>query len=234
MVSADPMADWLGSVTSLSNSSGALANTYAYDSFGKVTASTSTVTNPLQYTAREFDTETNLNYYRARYYDPQIGRFIAEDAIRFHSGVNFYGYVSNNPTLFVDPSGNCLDIQDFVDWVDAHSTDHYDPQKNGHCALHIRSGLQDAGINTSNHPTGAKDYGPYLTKWGFSSVSQEGYTAETGDIVVVQPASPQGSGHIESWDGSQWVSDYKQGSKKISPYSTSTPYAIYRSTDQCP
>jgi YD repeat-containing protein len=58
-------ADGLGSVTSLSNSSGALANTYTYDSFGNVTASTGILTNPLRYTAREFDTETKLNYYRA-------------------------------------------------------------------------------------------------------------------------------------------------------------------------
>ncbi len=45
---------------SLSNSTGAFANTYAYDSFGKLTASTGTLTNPFQYTGREFDSETGL------------------------------------------------------------------------------------------------------------------------------------------------------------------------------
>ena len=44
------LADGLGSITSLSNAPGALANTYTYDSFGKLTASTGTLTNPLQYT----------------------------------------------------------------------------------------------------------------------------------------------------------------------------------------
>jgi RHS repeat-associated protein len=44
-------------------------------------------------------------YYRARYYDPQVGRFLNEDPIRFAGSVNFYPYVSNNPVLRIDPSG---------------------------------------------------------------------------------------------------------------------------------
>ena len=72
-------ADGLGSVTSLSNAAGSIANTYTYDSFGKLTASTGSLVNPFQYTARESDTETGLYYYRARYYDPSSGRFISED-----------------------------------------------------------------------------------------------------------------------------------------------------------
>ena len=64
-------ADALGSITSLSNGAGALAQTYTFDSFGNQTASSGSVTNPFQYTGREFDTETSLYYYRARYYDPR-------------------------------------------------------------------------------------------------------------------------------------------------------------------
>lgn len=44
-------------------------------------------------------------YYRARYYDPKVGRFISEDPIGFDGGDNFYGYVENQPTLAKDPSG---------------------------------------------------------------------------------------------------------------------------------
>jgi hypothetical protein len=47
--------DGLGSISSLTNSAGALANTYTYDSFGKVTSSTGTLTNQFQYTGREFE-----------------------------------------------------------------------------------------------------------------------------------------------------------------------------------
>jgi len=109
-------ADGLGSVTSLTNSSGTIANSYTYDSFGKLTASTGSVTNPFQYTGRDFDPETGLHYYRARYYDPSTAGFLSEDPVGFRSGVDFYRYVLNNPVLLDDslglsPSGgsNCGD-----------------------------------------------------------------------------------------------------------------------------
>jgi RHS repeat-associated protein len=97
--------DGLGSVTSLTSSAGEVANTYTYDSFGNLTASTGTLSNPFRYTAREFDTETNLYFYRARYYDQSTGRFIAEDPIEFDGGKNFYRYVGNNPISRTDPRG---------------------------------------------------------------------------------------------------------------------------------
>jgi RHS repeat-associated protein len=98
-------ADGLGSATSLSNLAGVLANTYTYDSFGKLTASTGTIINPFQYTAREFDSETGIYSYRARYYDTSVGRFISEDPSGFAGDGNFYAYTANNPVLYIDPSG---------------------------------------------------------------------------------------------------------------------------------
>jgi RHS repeat-associated protein len=89
--------DGTGSVTSLSSSAGNLANTYTFDSFGKLTASTGTLTNPFGFTGRDFDQEMGLNYYRTRYYDPNVGRFISEDVSGFAGGINFYDYVENNP-----------------------------------------------------------------------------------------------------------------------------------------
>ena len=103
--------DGLGSVTSLSNSAGAVAQTYTYDNYGNVTASTGTLVNPFQYTGREFDPETGLNYNRARYYNPATGRFISEDPLGFGGGnPNVYAYVGNNPTNYLDPIGltNCV------------------------------------------------------------------------------------------------------------------------------
>ena len=58
--------DGLGSVTSLSNSAGTLADSYAYDSFGKLVTSSGTLINRFQYAAREFDAETGLYQNRAR------------------------------------------------------------------------------------------------------------------------------------------------------------------------
>jgi RHS repeat-associated protein len=100
-------ADGLGSVTSLTDPTGATAATYTYDSFGFMTASTGSATNWYRYTARQFDSDTGLYYYRARYYDPTIGRFLNEDPIRLRAGVNFYDYVQNKPLDSKDPSGLC-------------------------------------------------------------------------------------------------------------------------------
>jgi RHS repeat-associated protein len=57
------------------------------------------------YTGREYDEYTGLMYYRARFYDPQIGRFISEDPIEFEGGINWYAYVDNDPINFIDPYG---------------------------------------------------------------------------------------------------------------------------------
>jgi RHS repeat-associated protein len=98
--------DGLGSISSLSNSAGALADTYTYDSFGKLVASTGTLTSPFQYTGREFDPEAGLNYNSARYYNPTTGRFISQDPLGFGGGnPNVYEYVGNNSLNFIDPIG---------------------------------------------------------------------------------------------------------------------------------
>jgi len=58
------------------------------------------------FTGREWDPDTQLHYYRARYYDATIGRFLSEDPIRHAKGdENFYSYVRNDPTTWSDPFG---------------------------------------------------------------------------------------------------------------------------------
>jgi RHS repeat-associated protein len=98
-------ADGLSSISSLTNASGTIAATYTYDNFGNLSASTGTLSNPLRYTAREFDPEIGIYEYRARYYDQNVGRFISEDPLQFDGGDNFYAYTENNPVLYVDPFG---------------------------------------------------------------------------------------------------------------------------------
>jgi RHS repeat-associated protein len=125
--------DGLGSVTSLSSTSGALGNnTYTYDSYGNTTTS-ATVVNPFRYTGREFDSETGIYYYRARYYDQSVGRFLGEDPIGFRGGVNFYAYVRNNPANLVDPRG-LLQMQDSV--TSAHAQCDKDPDQKRRCQCH--------------------------------------------------------------------------------------------------
>jgi RHS repeat-associated protein len=61
--------------------------------------------NPYRYTARDYDSETGLQYSRARYFDSQTGRFLSEDPLGFDAAINFYGYVGNNPARSSDPLG---------------------------------------------------------------------------------------------------------------------------------
>src|SRR5881296_3857882 len=76
-----------------------------YEPFGKTTATGATSSSTFQYTGREND-GTGLYYYRARYYNPTLQRFISEDPIGFGGGSpNLYSYVSNSPTNGSDPSG---------------------------------------------------------------------------------------------------------------------------------
>jgi len=99
-------ADGLGSVVALTKSTGTAANTYfGYNTFGGMPAPSETVANPFRFTGREWDSETSLYYYRARYYDSLFGRFLSEDPLNLSEGMNFYEYVNNNPVLFNDPFG---------------------------------------------------------------------------------------------------------------------------------
>ena len=109
------LADRLGTVNDLVDNNGVVANHITYDSFGKVVAQINAgMEFRYGYTGREQDSETGLDYYRARYYDAGNGRFISEDPLGFGAGDgNLTRYVFNSPTNFVDPSG--LDVSAIFD-----------------------------------------------------------------------------------------------------------------------
>ena len=98
--------DGLGSVVNLTDSNGYIAKTYTYKSFGEINSETGSVVQPFAFTGREYDPESGLYFYRARYYDPRAGRFLTKDPIGFAGGdVNLYRYTRNNPINFTDPRG---------------------------------------------------------------------------------------------------------------------------------
>jgi len=102
------LTDALGSTIGLADSAGSVVTSYAYTPFGDTTTIGADSDNGFQFTGRENDGGTGLYYYRARYYNPVLGRFISEDPIGFAAGdVNLYAYVANSPTNAVDPSGLC-------------------------------------------------------------------------------------------------------------------------------
>jgi RHS repeat-associated protein len=117
--------DGMGSVREITDGEGKVVHRNEYDAFGNIVSVNGCPTAPeypaapgascdaafvpardfystYAYTGRQWDAETALYHYRARYYDPHIGRFISEDP---QWNPNLYAYVSNNPMKYTDPSG---------------------------------------------------------------------------------------------------------------------------------
>jgi RHS repeat-associated protein len=101
------LVDHLGSIVQTTDASATVTLTRQYDAWGDLLQGSAAA--GYAFTGREWDPETGLYYYRARYYEPKIARFVREDPIGFEGGVNFYAYVHNRPTRFTDPLG--LDIE---------------------------------------------------------------------------------------------------------------------------
>jgi RHS repeat-associated protein len=187
------LTDHLGTTSALTDSAGAVVETPNYDSFGNSAGSTRT---RYTYTGRERDPDTGLLYYRARFYDPELGRFLSEDPIGLAGGINPFAYVANNPVAYSDPRGLCP--QD--------SANPY-REKNKDCGIEVRfSGKlskQTPGFPTkTNKRTLGKNIGQDAkgnTKFGLrfeviGSVS-EGKIGHIG----------QGSTSIDLRNGGQWT-----------------------------
>ncbi len=105
------LTDGPGNVTGLVElPGGTLTNEYRYGPFGEAETVREGVPNPFRFTGREYDAETGLYFFRARYYDPEIGRFLSEDPAGLAGGINVYAY-AGDPVNLRDPSGmtpDCL------------------------------------------------------------------------------------------------------------------------------
>jgi RHS repeat-associated protein len=96
------LTDHLGSTIAMTSSLGAIIERSQYEAFG---VNSSGAQTRYGFTNRELDVSTGLIYYRARWYDPQQGRFLSEDPIGHEGGLNLYSYVDNDPISFTDPLG---------------------------------------------------------------------------------------------------------------------------------
>ncbi|APB71989.1 RHS repeat protein [Paenibacillus polymyxa] len=107
---AYPVYNGHGDIIEIRDSSGALLNQYQYDIWGNEEVKEEKVHNPFRYSGELWDDTTELQYLRARWYDPDSGRFINEDTydgeINDTLSLNLYTYVKNNPLSYVDPNGH--------------------------------------------------------------------------------------------------------------------------------
>jgi len=100
--------DGLGSTIAITDSDGEVVNSYAYSPEGLVGVGVpETIPNPFQYVGYfgVMAEGNGLYFMRARYYDPETGRFINKDPIGYMGGMNLYAYVQNNPVNWIDPEG---------------------------------------------------------------------------------------------------------------------------------
>lgn len=117
----------LWSVEAVSNSGGNVVERYTYDAYGQPSIYNGTgvalaangwgtphsaIENPWMFTGRQFDEETGIYFYRARYYDPGKGRFLQRDPLGYVGGLSLYDYVEDNPIKFVDPEGTIPVVRD--------------------------------------------------------------------------------------------------------------------------
>ena len=105
-----------GDIVAILNYAGTALVTYAYDAWGNIVSETYSASyeylanaNPFRYRGYYYDVETGFYYLQSRYYDPVTGRFINADSYINANGdlvgYNMYAYCSNNPVMYVDPSG---------------------------------------------------------------------------------------------------------------------------------
>jgi len=106
--------DSRGSTIALTGAAQTITDAYAYDSFGKVATSSGSTLNPFRYVGKYgvMEEGNGLNYVRARYYTPEIGRFVTKDLLtgddKDGQSLNRYVYALNNPVIFIDANGRLV------------------------------------------------------------------------------------------------------------------------------
>jgi RHS repeat-associated protein len=138
--------DHLGSTRALLNSDGSIAGTYTYSTFGAVTSHTGSATTPLTFAGQYADTESNLGYANARYYDPSSQSFLTVDPL-LDATLDPYGYAQDNPVNLADPNGDCPSAAEPVVWEADAGSCHvaitgigYDKQGRAHYNIRVWKG----------------------------------------------------------------------------------------------
>ena len=147
--------DYLGSPAAETNSNGDVLARMHYQPFGE---SIETPSDDAGYTGHKFDTDLDLSYMQARYYDPVIGRFYSNDPVdalghmqrgnRIAHGFNRYAYANNNPYKYTDPDGEFVFLAIAVVGAAITAYDTYQTYKNEGAGAAVKS-LAVGGVITA-------------------------------------------------------------------------------------
>jgi len=200
------LTDVLGSVMALTDAAGVLAETYQYDAYGRVhffsasgiQTGSSTLDNPYLFTGRLYDADAGIYYYRARYYHPELGRFLNPDPKGFIDGMNLYEYAMSNPLRYTDPRGTS------VKTCDAH-TFSFDVEKIKNMIPKFLSKYMDSGSIGISYQKCRECCGEKTKNAGKYVINKEvgvtvGWSGDTGYINT-----PWGI----SWDIDMWLYETK-------------------------
>ncbi len=104
------LTDALGSTRGLADRAGQLTDSYDYSPYGTLLRHSGSSDNPFLFTGEQYDPEAGLYYLRARYYSPELARFLSRDTyegtLTDPLSQNPYLYARGNPAVYVDPSGH--------------------------------------------------------------------------------------------------------------------------------
>ncbi len=104
--------DGFGSVRQLTDSTGAVTDTCDYDAWGNAVSVTGATPNVYRYRGEQYDADLNLYYFRARYFNPLMGRFLSRDPAEGKTAdsrtLHRYLYAAGDPVDLIDPSGRSL------------------------------------------------------------------------------------------------------------------------------
>jgi RHS repeat-associated protein len=214
------LSDRAGSSSVLTDALGDIATQYTYEPYGNTTASGTASTNSFQYTGREND-GSGLYFYRARYYNPVIGRFISQDPLGSFSGLSRYSYAGDDPIDYSDSSGLLISPRHYDITRDAALNAGYSPEDAAALAQAVVDvdslpGTQDTSAASANQHAmaGRKANGNYQNPCqAYNGAAKEiGDDIEQGDqaaiakaLHIIQDARSPAHGPFAPWDGGSTI-----------------------------
>ncbi|MDD5035618.1 MAG: hypothetical protein PHE55_12760, partial [Methylococcaceae bacterium] len=200
--------DGLGSLLATSNAAGTVTASQRFGAFGNPVAQSGAIPQ-FGYTGREPDA-SGLMYYRARYYDPGIGRFISRDPIGLAGGINRYTYVGNTPINKVDPLG--LDGEGAARWAEEQVGSMLYNRLIPHSGMELpfcgigsykcNIFVNDALVAGGNPPPLIDNRPALAGEWANPNIKIQDYVVvqgalQRGDIIAVSlPGNENYSGHV--------------------------------------